>query len=116
MPISWIQEDDEENDRWNRVTIHKMNCSLYNEINLAASCLIKRPHHFHIQQRNSTEQVIQKDDPRWMMGSVFKEFSESYNQANENWGEPASEEVTNVVSVAFKEILPKTTLKNLLID
>ena len=29
-----------------------------------------------------------EDDP--MMGSVFKEFSESYNQAKENWGEPAS--------------------------
>ena len=40
-----------------------------------------------------------------MMGSVFKEFSESYNQENENWGEPASEEVTKVISVAFKETL-----------
>ena len=26
-----------------------------------------------------------------MMDSVFKEFSESYNQANKNWGEMASE-------------------------
>ena len=49
-----------------------------------------------------------------MIGSVFKEFSESYNQANETWGELASEEVTNVVSVVFKETLSKTTLKNLL--
>ena len=39
------------------------------------------------------------------MGSVFKEFSESYNQVNENWGEPASEKVTKVASVAFKETL-----------
>ena len=46
-----------------------------------------------------------EDDP--MMGSVFKEFSESYNQVNENWEEPASEEVTNTVSVAFKETSPK---------
>ena len=49
-----------------------------------------------------------------MMGSVFKEFSESYNQANENWGEPASEEVTKVVSVAFKETLSKSAFRNLL--
>ena len=49
-----------------------------------------------------------------MMGSVFKEFSESYNQVNENWGEPASEEVTKVASVAFKETLSETALKNLL--
>ena len=49
-----------------------------------------------------------------MIDSVFKEFLESYNQANENWGEPASEEVTNVVSVAFKETLSETALKNLL--
>ena len=48
------------------------------------------------------------------MGSVFKEFSESYNQANENWGEPASEEVTQVVSVAFKETLSESAFKNLL--
>ena len=44
-----------------------------------------------------------ENDP--MMDSVFKELPESYNQANENWGEPASEEVTKVVSVAFKETL-----------
>ena len=44
-----------------------------------------------------------ENDP--MMDSVFKELPELYNQANENWGEPASEEVTKVVSVAFKETL-----------
>ena len=59
-----------------------------------------------------------------MMGSVL--FSESYNEncrpmkmnptmkTNENWGELASEEVNKVVSVAFKETLSETTLKNLL--
>ena len=46
-----------------------------------------------------------------MMDSVFKEFSESYNQANENWREPASEEETKVTSVAFKETLSETALK-----
>ena len=46
--------------------------------------------------------------------SVFKQFSESWNQANEKWGEPASEEVTNAVSVAFMETLAETALKNLL--
>ena len=49
-----------------------------------------------------------------MMSSVFKEFSESYNQPNKSWGEPASEGVTKVVSVDFKEILSETTLKNVL--
>ena len=49
-----------------------------------------------------------------MMGSVFKEFPGSYNQANKNWGEPASEEVTKVVLVAFKETLSETALKYLL--
>ena len=44
-----------------------------------------------------------------MMGSFFKEFSESYNQANENWGELASKEVTKVASVAFKETLRNGT-------
>ena len=52
-----------------------------------------------------------EDDP---LGSAFKQFSESYNQANENWGEPASDEVTKVVSVAFKKTLSETALKNLL--
>ena len=32
-------EDDEENDRPNRATIHEADCSLYNETNLAASFL-----------------------------------------------------------------------------
>ena len=49
-----------------------------------------------------------------MKGSIFKEFYESYNWANENCGEPASEEATKVVSVAFKKTLSETDLKNLL--
>ena len=53
-----------------------------------------------------------EDDP--MMGSLFKELSKSHNQANENWGEPGSEEVTKVVSAAFKETLSETAFKNLL--
>ena len=36
------------------------------------------------------------------------------HQANKNWGELASEEVTKVVSVAFKETLSETALKYLL--
>ena len=101
-------EDDEENDRRNRVTIHETDRSLYNETNLAASFLS------HQETSSSSVATTGKleDDP--MMGSVFKEFLESYNHANENWGEPASEEVTKVVSVASKETLSKTALKNLL--
>ena len=49
-----------------------------------------------------------------MMGSVLKEFSESYNQANENCGEPASDEITKIVLVAFKETLSESAFKNLL--
>ena len=53
-----------------------------------------------------------EDDP--MMVSVFKEFSESYDKANENWVEQAFEKVTKVVSVAFKETLSESAFKNLL--
>ena len=55
-------------------------------------------------------EITGKTEDDVMRGSFFKEFSESYNQANENWGEPASEEVTKVLSVAFKETLSQTAL------
>ena len=77
-------EDGEVNDGRNRVTIHE------------------------------TVATTSKPEDNPMIGSVFKEFSESYNQANENWEEPASEEVTKVVSVTFKETLSGTAFKNLL--
>ena len=102
------EEDNEENDRWNRVTIHETNRNLYNETNVEASFR-------SLQETSSSSAAITgkpEDDP--MIGSIFKIFLESYNQANENWGEPVCEEVTNVVSVAFKETLSKTRLKNLL--
>ena len=74
-------ENDEENDRQNRVTIHETDRSLYNETNLAASFLS----HQEASSSSSAEPTAKpEDDP--MIGSVFKEFSESYNQANENWG------------------------------
>ena len=81
---------------------------LYNETDLAAS--------FLSHQESSSSLVVTTGKPEYdpMMGSIFKEFSESYNQANEKWGEPASEQVTKVVSVAFKETLSKTAFKNLL--
>ena len=62
------------------------------------SCLIRKTRRLQWQQKGKPE-----NDP--MMGSFFKEFSESYNQANENWAELASKEVTKVASVAFKETL-----------
>ena len=100
-------EDDEENDRRNRVTMHETDSSLYNETNLATS--------FLSHQETSLSSVATagkpKDDP---MIPVIKEFSESYNQANENWREATSEEVTKVVSDAFKEILSEAIFKNLL--
>ena len=61
-------------------------------------CLVRRPLHLH----------------QTMMDSVFKEFPKTYSRANENWGKPASEEVTKFVSVVFKETLSETALKNLL--
>ena len=43
-------------------------------------CLIRRPH--HLQWYRATGYP----EDNLMMGSVFKEFSESYNQTKENWG------------------------------
>ena len=95
-------EDDEENDRWNRVTIHEIDRRLYYETNLAASFLS----HQEISSPSGAVTGKVEDDP--MTGSVFS----IPNLGNENWGEPASEEVTKVVSVAFKETLSETALKN----
>ena len=101
-------EDDEENDRRNRVTIHEANRSLYNETDLAAF--------FLSHQETSSVSVARTGKPEddLIMSSVFKEFSESYNQANETWGELASEKVAKFVSVAFKETLSEAAHKNLL--
>ena len=101
-------EDDEMNDGRNRITIHETDRSLYHETDLAASFLS------HQETSSSSVATTGKPEDDPMMGSVFKEFSESYNQANENWGEPASDEVTKVVSVAFKEALSESAFKNLL--
>ena len=100
-------EDNEVNDERNRVTIHETDRSLNHETDLAAFLLSH-------QGTSSSVATIGKPEDDPMMGSVFKEFSKSYNQANENWGEPASEEVTKVVSVAFKETLSESAFKNLL--
>ena len=101
-------EDDEVNDGGNRVTIQETDSSLYNEHDLAASFLS------HQETSSSSVATTGKPEDDPMMGSIFKEFSESYNQAKETWGEPASEEVTKVVSVAFKETLSESAFKNLL--
>ena len=100
-------EGDEENDRRNMVTIYEMDYSLYNEIDVAASF----PSHQETLLSSVTTTGKPEDDP--MMGSVFKEFSESYNQVNKNWGELASEKVTRVVLLFFKKILSETAFKHL---
>ena len=102
------REDDEVNDRRNRVTIHETDRSLYNETDLAASFLS------HQETSSSLVATTGKPEDDPMMGSFFKEFSESYDQANENWDKPAFEEVTKVASVAFKETLSEKAPKNLL--
>ena len=86
-------EDDEENDKRNRVTIHETDCSLYNENNLAASFLSDQ------ETSWSSAATAGKPEDGPIIDSIFKEFSESYYQANENWGELVSEEVTNVVDL-----------------
>ena len=101
-------EGDEENDGRNMVTIYEMDYSFYNEIDVTASV----PSHQETLLSSVTTTGKPEDD--LMMGSVFKEFPGSYNQANKNWGESASEEVTKVVSVVFKEALSETALKYLL--
>ena len=100
-------EDDEVNDGRNRVTIHETDRSLYHETDLAASFLS------HQETSSSSVATTGKPEDDPMMGSVFKEFSESYNQANKNWLEPAFEEVTKVISVAF--LTARTNQENLII-
>ena len=100
-------EGDEENDRRNMVTIYEMDYSLSNQIDMKASFLS----HQETLLSSVTGTGKPEDDP--MMGSVFKEFSESYNQVNKNWGELASEEVTRVVLLFFKTILSETAFKHL---
>ena len=101
-------EGDKENDGRNMVTIYEMDYSFYNEIDVTASV----PSHQETLLSSVTTTGKPEDDP--MMVSVFNEFPGSYSQANKNWGEPASEEVTKVVSVVFKEVLSETALKYLL--
>ena len=101
-------EGDEENDRRNMVTIYEIDYRLYNEIDVAASF----PSHQETSLSSVRTAGKPEDDP--MMGSVFKEFSKYYNQVNKSWGEPTSEEVNKVVSVAFTETLSETALKYLL--
>ena len=71
-------EGDEENDRRNMVTIYEMDYSLYNEIDVVASF----PSHQETLLSSVTTTGKPGDGP--MMGSVFKEFPKSYNQANKN--------------------------------
>ena len=100
-------EDDEVNDGRDRVTIHETGRILYHVTDLAASFLS------HQETSSSSVATTGKPEDDPMMGSVFKEFSESYNQANKNWLEPAFEEVTKVISVAF--LTARTNQENLII-
>ena len=59
-------EDDTENDRWNRVTIHEMDRSLYNETDLAVSFLS------HQETSSSLVATTGKPEDDPIMGSVFK--------------------------------------------
>ena len=99
---------DEVSDGRNRVTSHETDRSLYHGTDLAASFLS------HQETSLSSVATTGKPEHDSMMGSVLKEFSESYNQANENCGEPASDEITKIVLVAFKETLSESAFKNLL--
>ena len=70
------------------------------------------PSHQEISLSSVTTTAKPEGNP--MMGSVFKKFSESCNQANKNWRETASQEVSKVVTDVFKETLSETALKYLL--
>ena len=59
-------EDDTENDRRNRVTIHEMDRSLYNETDLAVSFLS------HQETSSSLVATTGKPEDDPIMGSVFK--------------------------------------------
>ena len=47
----------------------------------------------HQETSSSSVATTGKPEDDLMMGSAFKEFSEPYNQAHENSGQPASEKV-----------------------
>ena len=71
-------EGDEENDRLNIFTIFEMDYSLYNETDVTAS--------FPSHQETSLSSVKTTGKPEddLIMGSIFKEFPESYNQTKKN--------------------------------
>ena len=64
-------EHDEVNDGWNWVTIHETDRSFYNETDLATSFLS------HQETSSSSVATTGKPEDDPMMGSIFKEFSES---------------------------------------
>ena len=101
-------EGDEENDRRNMVTLCEMDYNLYNEIDQEASF----PSHQETSLSSVTTTGKPEDNP--MMGSVFKEFSESYKHANKNWRKLAFQDLTKVASVAFKDTPSENALKYLL--
>ena len=84
--------------------IYEMNHSLYNEIDMAASF----PSYEKTPISSVTTTGTPEGDP--MMDSVFKEFSESYNQANKNWVESASEEVTRLHQLPLRKLFKKLDL------
>ena len=63
-------EVDEKNNRRNMVTIYEMDYSLYNEIDVSASC----PPHQETSFSSVTTTVKPEDDP--MMGSVFNKSTQ----------------------------------------
>ena len=83
-----------------------MDYNLYNETNLAASSLSYQ----NASSSSVTTTGKPEDDP--IMASVFKEFSESYNQSNENRGEPASEKVVTLYQLPLRKLFEKLHLKN----
>ena len=83
------EENDDENDKRNRVTIHETDGSLYNETGLPAN--------HETLWFSAVTTGKPKVDP--MVQSSNNWPNPIY--ANENWGEPASEEITKVVPFSF---------------
>ena len=71
----------------------------------SARQLITGPYGFQRQQQVSQKMIPWVQSSNNCPNSIY---------ANENWGEPASEEITKVVPFSFKETLSETALQNLL--
>ena len=87
------------------VRLHAEDRALYNESISADAFLKSQDPPPTTPPQNKTDDLIS--------GPVIEKFSDSYIQKEEKWGEAASENIKNVVSVAFKDTLSIEAAKTL---